>query len=102
MNGEAVEETSDAMEWEGQRYATKVREILQEREQPLDLKHAHDILATLDAENDITAYMDTDEVDVFLDEFEEAFKEAEEKHDKIEDAADDKKKDKDADAADAD
>ena len=95
MSDEAVEETFDAMEWEGQRYVVQVRDILKEREQPLDKKHALDILATLDAEHDITAYMETDEVDVFLEEFEKAFEEAEEKHDKIEDAADGKKKEDD-------
>ena len=95
MSDEAVEETFDAMEWEGQRYVVQVRDILKEREQPLDKKHALDILATLDAEHDITAYMETDEVDVFLEEFEKAFEEAEEKHDKIEDAADGGEKTKD-------
>lgn len=92
MMSDAVEETEQSvLEWEAERFAIEVRNILKERDQPLEEKEALATLAVLDAEHDITAHMDVDEVDIFLEEFVEAFGEAEKKHDKIEDAADDTK-----------
>ena len=81
------DEVADAKEIESRAnyWAGRVVKNIKEREEEVSEKEALKILAILDADNDITEQMDSDDLDAFLDEFEDAIATQDKKADAIQD-----------------